>query len=92
MAEVGLQGSGIVSFVGQCEAASVTQHVRMYLERHPGFHPSPLHHPREPGSVNGPARSLVNTKGHLGCCSRCNRRKARKDLLMDIGTEELSHL
>ena len=31
----------------------------------------------KPAVVKGPARSLVNTNGDFGSCSRCNRRKAR---------------
>ena len=47
MPEVSLQGSGIVSPVGQCEPAGVTQHVRVDLEWHPSLDASPLHHSGE---------------------------------------------
>ena len=76
MAEIGLQGAGVVPLVGQCEPAGVTQHVRMALERQSRLDASPLHHPGKPSRGEGPARSLVKTNGDLGSCSRCNRRKA----------------
>jgi hypothetical protein len=37
MAKVGLQGSGIDAFVGQCAAAGMPEHVRMDLEGNPGL-------------------------------------------------------
>jgi hypothetical protein len=35
--QVVLQGSGIVASVGQGEAAGMSEHVRMHLERHPRY-------------------------------------------------------
>jgi hypothetical protein len=73
MPEIGLQGAGVVALVGQRKAAGVAQHVRVDLERDPGFDAGPFH----PAVVNGPARSLVKTNGDLGACSRRSLRSAR---------------
>ena len=40
--QVVLQGSGIVASVGQGEAAGMSEHVRMHLERHPRYLALPL--------------------------------------------------
>jgi hypothetical protein len=48
MAEIGLQGAGIVPFIGQREAPGVTQHVGVSLETELGSRPSALHKPRKP--------------------------------------------
>ena len=42
MAEIVLQGSGIVPVVGKLIAARMPQHVRMQWERHPGGLAEPL--------------------------------------------------
>lgn len=55
MPEIGLQGAGVVAVVGQRVAAGVAQHVRVDLERHPGFDAGPFHHPREPGGRKRPS-------------------------------------
>jgi hypothetical protein len=72
-----LQGAGVVAVVGQREAAGVAQHVRVDLERHPASAPARSIIRANPAVVNGPARSLVNTNGDVGACSRCKRRSAR---------------
>src|ERR1700739_1329885 len=42
--EIGLKGTGIVTSIGQREAAGVSKHVRMSLELQPGCISSPLDH------------------------------------------------
>ena len=63
MAEVGLQGAGIVALVGQGEATGVPQHVRVDLEAELGSLASALHMRAKPAVVNGEPRSVVNTNG-----------------------------
>ena len=45
VAEIGLQGSGIVALVRQGKAAGMAQHVRMSFEAELGSFSSALHHP-----------------------------------------------
>ena len=65
MAEVSLQRPRIVALVGQGDATGVPQHVRVNLDA------------GKPAVVRGEPRSLVNTNGEDGFCSRCSRRSAR---------------
>jgi len=50
VSKVGLQGASVMSGIGKCEAAGVTQHVRMRLEVEAGSRPSPLNQLGEAGS------------------------------------------
>ena len=70
MAEVGLQGAGVVALVGQGITASVPKHVRMRLEGQLGLPTRPFDHAGEASRTKRPPRSEVNTKGDLGSCSR----------------------
>lgn len=56
--EIGLQGADVVALVGQREAAGVAQHVRVHLERHPGFGAGALR-PKPSGAFAYRARSLA---------------------------------
>jgi hypothetical protein len=49
MAEVGLQGAGVVASIGKRKAAGVAQHVRMCLEIDAGSTPDALDHLGEAG-------------------------------------------
>jgi hypothetical protein len=49
----------------------------MGLEAQPGNFPGALDRAGEADGVNGAPRSLVNTNGDLGFCSRWRRRSAR---------------
>ena len=59
MAQVGLEGPGIVAFVSQGEPAGVSQHVGVSLEAQLGLDASTLHHARKAAVVNGDPRSLT---------------------------------
>jgi hypothetical protein len=61
VAEIGLQGPGIVPGVRKGEARRVAQHVRMDTEPKPGLDAQPRDHLS--AVVNGEPRSLVNTNG-----------------------------
>jgi hypothetical protein len=54
VAEIVLQGSGIVSVVGKLIAARMPQHVRMQWERHPGGLAGPLDEMVEADAVGPP--------------------------------------
>ena len=60
MAEIVLQGSGIVPVVGKLIAARMPQHVRMQWERHLGGLAEPLDEMVEADGV-GPPRSVRKT-------------------------------
>ena len=77
MAEIGLKRPRVVALVGQREAAGVPQHVRVRLEAEPGASPARSTMRAKPAVVNGAPRSVVNTKGDFGSCSRWSRRSAR---------------
>ena len=77
VAQIGLQRPGIVALVGQGETTGVPQHVRVNLEAKPGSLPARSSSRAKPAVVKGEPRSLVNTNGDLGSCSRCNLRRAR---------------
>jgi hypothetical protein len=54
--EVMLERPGVLTIVGELEAAGVTKHVRMNLERHPGGRAEPAHHsPKSDGAHRCPA-------------------------------------
>ena len=53
VAEVSLQGSGVVPLVGERVAAGVPKHVRMCLEAKTRLAPSPLDHAGEPCGAEG---------------------------------------
>ena len=53
MTEVRLQRPSVCSFVGQCVARGMAQHVRMHLERHPGLNPGTLDHLLQAGHGEG---------------------------------------
>jgi len=55
VAQVRLQGAGVVSSVGQRVPASMPQHVRVYFERELGLDPSTFDHPRETSGRKGRA-------------------------------------
>lgn len=59
------------------ESESATQHVWVGLKRQLRLNPALSIMRAIPAAVNGPARSLVNSNGDLGSCSRCNRLKIR---------------
>ena len=61
MAEIVLQGSGIVPVVGKFIAARMPQHVRMQWERHPGGLAEPLDEMVEADVLIGPPRSVTKT-------------------------------
>ena len=61
MAEIMLQGSGIVPVVGKLIAACMPQHVRMQWERHLGGLAEPLDEMVEADGVIGPWRSVTKT-------------------------------
>lgn len=66
VAEVGLQGAGIVSLIDECIAAGMAQHVRMRLEPQFRLSPSPFDHPREAGRGEGRPSLTDEHKGGLG--------------------------
>jgi len=66
-----------MSLIRQGEAAGVAQHVRMNLEAKLRSLACPLNHSCKSGRGERAPRSLVNTKGAFGSCSRCSRRSAR---------------
>ena len=47
VAEIVLQGAGIVAIIGELVPTSMAQHVRMDRERHPGGFPEALDEPME---------------------------------------------
>jgi hypothetical protein len=53
MAEISLQGSGVMPFVGQCVAAGVPEHMWMSLEPQTCFSASPPNHACEPCGAEG---------------------------------------
>ena len=61
MAEIVLQGSGIVPVVGKFIAARMPQHVRMQWERHLGGLAEPLDEMVEADGAIGPPRSVTKT-------------------------------
>jgi hypothetical protein len=91
VAEVSLQRSRIVTFVGQRKTTGVAEHVRVSLEAELGLDASAFHHARKaslrlspkaswrskPPVEKGEFLSDVNTNGDFGSCSRCNLRRAR---------------
>ena len=77
MPEIRLQSPRIMSLIRQGEAAGVAQHVRMNLEAKLRSLACPLNHSCKSGRGERAPRSLVNTKGAFGSCSRCSRRSAR---------------
>lgn len=77
MPEVSLQRPRVVPFIGQRKPTCVSQHMSVSLEAQLAPCPGSLDHSGEPGVLNGAPRSDVNTKGLLGSCSRCSRRRAR---------------
>ena len=77
MAEIGLQGAGVVPLVRQLVAAGMPQHVRMRLEAELCHVPARSIMRANPAGLNGAPRSDVNTNGDFGSCSRWSRRRAR---------------
>jgi hypothetical protein len=61
VAEIVLQGSGIVPVVGKFIAARMPQHVRMQWERHPGGLAEPLDEMVKLMVLIGPPRSVRKT-------------------------------
>ena len=61
VAEIVLQGSGIVPVVGKLIAARMPQHVRMQWERHPGGLTEPLDELVKLTVLIGPPRSVRKT-------------------------------
>ena len=55
MAEVMLQGARVVAIVCKLEAAGVSQHVRMDLERQSSSLPKPFDEVMKPDGGHGPA-------------------------------------
>ncbi len=62
--------------IGELKPASMPEHMRMGFE---AKRPLPARSTilAKPAGLNGAPRSDVNTKGDLGSCSRCSRRRAR---------------
>ena len=48
VAEVGLQGAGVMAFVRQCVSRRMAQHVRVNAELKPGLHAEPRDHLSKP--------------------------------------------
>jgi hypothetical protein len=61
VAEIVLQGTGIVPVVGKLIAARMPQHVRMQWERHPGGLAEPLDEMVKLTVLIGPPRSVRKT-------------------------------
>ena len=71
VAEISLQGSGVVPLVGKCVAAGMAEHVRMGLKAQLGLGCQPAGScGRTHAVLKGAPRSDVNTKGDFGSCSR----------------------
>jgi hypothetical protein len=66
VAEVGLQGAGVVPVIRQLIAAGVAQHVRMRLEAQLGLDASALDHAGEPGRTERRAALGREHEGRLG--------------------------
>ena len=91
MAEPALDRPGVVPLVREGIAASVPQHMRVFLDLQTAGGRGALEHPAEPGLVNGEPRSLTKTKGDDGAfpltpsqCSQpiaLDRMRARRAVL-----------
>ena len=66
MAEIVLQGSGIVPIVGKFIAARMPQHVRMQRERHPGGLAEPLDKPVSGSSTGFGTKATLLVKSGRG--------------------------
>ena len=64
MAEIGLQGAGVVALVGQGITASVSKHVRVRLEGQLGLPAHPFDHAGEASGAEG--RSPLRGEQHAG--------------------------
>jgi hypothetical protein len=63
MAEVRLQGPGVVACVRQGITAGMAKHVSVGLEAQACRLTSALHHATNPAALSGAPRSETNTKG-----------------------------
>ena len=66
VAEVGLQGTGIMSLVGQGVAAGVAEHVGMRLEGQLGLPARPFDHAGEPSRAERCPAFRGEREGRLG--------------------------
>jgi hypothetical protein len=66
VAEVSLQGPGIVALVRQGEPARMTEHVGMCLEPEPSLHPCPIQHSSEAGRRERTTTFAGEDEGALG--------------------------
>ena len=65
MPEVRLQGSGVVSLIGERVTASMAQHVRVGLEAELGLAASALDHAGEAGGAEGSSTLRSEDEGRL---------------------------
>src|SRR5450830_539789 len=66
VAEIGLQGAGIVSLVRQRVAAGMAQHMWVRLKPELGLNARPLHHASEPRRAEGCRPLRSEHEGRLG--------------------------
>jgi ribosomal protein S13 len=78
MAEPILNASGVVAGIGQRVAARVAQHVGVNRKRESGALADPLISRLTASGVNGPPRSVLNTKAESGDWL-CNPSRYRRD-------------